>query len=135
MQIAILKNGQITVGDYRDLFPNTSFPASGPTDDWIAEHGWPVSLFKQHNRDTQRLEVCDPYIDGGTVYTMKVVDLTNDEIAANQAQANAARKTAILAELASIDLKSIRALRDGYQPKIDELDAQAAALRAEMAAL
>ncbi len=47
----------------------------------------------------------------------------------------AARKTAILAELESIDLKSIRALREGHRSRIDSLEAQAVALRLELAAL
>lgn len=41
----------------------------------------------------------------------------------------------VLADLQAIDLKSIRALREGFQPRIDELEAQAVALRAELAAL
>ena len=56
-------------------------------------------------------------------------------IAKSEADKIVQRRQEILASLASIDLKSIRALREGYQPKIDELDAQAATLRAEMAAL
>jgi hypothetical protein len=41
----------------------------------------------------------------------------------------------VLADLATIDLKSIRALRENYQPRIDELEAQAKALRTELAGL
>lgn len=44
-------------------------------------------------------------------------------------------RDAILAELQAIDTRSIRALREGNQQRIDELEAQAQALRAEMAAL
>jgi hypothetical protein len=54
---------------------------------------------------------------------------------ASDLQNRAARKTAILAELASIDLKSIRALREGNQQRIAELESQAVALRAELAVL
>lgn len=41
----------------------------------------------------------------------------------------------VLAELASIDMRSIRALREGNTVRIAELEAQAVALRAELAAL
>ena len=39
MLIAIV-NGQTVeqVGDYQALFPNTSFPSSGPTPEWMAEN-------------------------------------------------------------------------------------------------
>ncbi len=41
----------------------------------------------------------------------------------------------VLADLASIDMRSIRALREGNTARIAELEAQAVALRAELAAL
>lgn len=41
----------------------------------------------------------------------------------------------VLAELAAIDMRSIRALREGNTARIAELEAQAVALRAELAAL
>lgn len=44
-------------------------------------------------------------------------------------------RDAILADLAAIDTRSIRALREGNQRRIAELEAQAVALRAELAAL
>ncbi len=44
-------------------------------------------------------------------------------------------RDAILADLAAIDMRSIRALREGNAARIAELEAQAVALRAELAAL
>lgn len=41
----------------------------------------------------------------------------------------------VLADLQAIDTRSIRALREGNQQRIAELEAQAVALRAELAAL
>ena len=38
MNIAKLENGQIIVGNYKDLFPNTSFPVTGPNDDFFTEN-------------------------------------------------------------------------------------------------
>lgn len=84
MQIAVIENNAVArVGDYREVFPNTSFPASGPSDEWLAENGAKkVNLFKEHDRDTQRLEACDAYDDGDFVSVVQVVDLNDDELAA-----------------------------------------------------
>lgn len=84
MQIAIIENNAVArVGDYRELFPNTSFPASGPDDGFLADNNAKrVTLFKAHDRDTQRLEACDPYDDGEFVCAVQVVDLNADELAA-----------------------------------------------------
>ena len=74
MFIAKIENGVITVGNYRELFPNTSFPVTGPNDDFFAENGCAkVSIFKPHDRDTEMLIACDPYLEDGLVYTVQVV--------------------------------------------------------------
>jgi hypothetical protein len=73
MNIAKLENGTITVGHYRDLFPNTSFPISGPNDDFFTENGClKVSIFKEHDRNTEMLVACEPYEENGVVYTVEV---------------------------------------------------------------
>jgi len=73
MNIAKLENGSITVGDYRELFPQTSFPVTGPNDDFYAENSClKVSIFKEHDRATQMLVGCDPYEENGVVYTVRV---------------------------------------------------------------
>jgi hypothetical protein len=73
MNIAKLENGTITVGHYRDLFPNTSFPVSGPNNDFFAENGClKVSTFKEHDRATQMLVGCSAYQENGVVYTVTV---------------------------------------------------------------
>lgn len=75
MDIAKLENGSITVGDYRELFPNTSFPVTGPNDDFYAENSClKVSIFKEHDRNTQMLVGCDPYEENGMVYTVTIQD-------------------------------------------------------------
>lgn len=72
--------------DYRDAFSNTSFPPSGPSDDFLAEQGYAkVSVFKDHNRATQKLVNADPYYEAPFVYTVTVASKTADEIAAEQA--------------------------------------------------
>ena len=73
MNIAKLENGQIIVGNYKDLFPNTSFPVTGPNDDFFTENNClKVSVFKEHDRNTEMLVGCDPYEENGVVYTVEV---------------------------------------------------------------
>lgn len=90
MQIAILTS-PITVGDYRELFANTSFPPSGPSDEFLTENNAKkVNAFKAHDRLTQKLVSCDAYDDGEFVSLVQVVDLTAEEIqsAKDSAMAN-----------------------------------------------
>ena len=73
MDIAKIDNGSITVGDYRYLFPDTSFPVTGPNDDFYTENGClKVSVFREHDRASQMLVGCDPYIENDVVYTVRV---------------------------------------------------------------
>jgi len=82
MQIAILTN-PITVGDYRELFVNTSFSANGPSDEFLAENNAKkVNAFKAHDRLTQKLVQCAPYDDDEFVSMVQVESLTAEEIQA-----------------------------------------------------
>ena len=82
MQVAILTT-PITVGDYRELFPNTSFSVNGPSAEFLAaNNAKKVNLFKAHDRLTQKLVSCDAYDDGEFVSLAQVVDLTAEEIQA-----------------------------------------------------
>ena len=55
MQIAILTS-PITVGDYRELFGNTSFNGNGPSDEFLtANNAKKVNAFKTHDRLTHAL--------------------------------------------------------------------------------
>lgn len=82
MLIAKIEGETITVGDYRELFPNTSFCTDGPNADWFVENSCLiVTVFKRHDRATQRLVSCDPYIENNQVFIVKVADKTPEEIA------------------------------------------------------
>ena len=82
MQIAILTS-PITVGDYRELFSNTSFPSSGPSDEFLtANNAKKVNAFKAHDRLTQKLVSCSAYDDGEFVSIVQVADLSAEEIQA-----------------------------------------------------
>ena len=80
MQIAILTS-PITVGDYRELFADTSFNSNGPSDEFLADNNAKkVTLFKDHDRLTQKLVSCAPYDDGEFVSIVQVESLTAEEI-------------------------------------------------------
>ena len=70
-----------------------------------------------------------------------LIDLTPNEIAevakqtALAALPKARTRTDVLADLAAIDTKSIRALREGNATRIAELETQAQSLRTELGAL
>jgi len=82
MQIAILTS-PITVGDYRELFSNTSFNANGPSDEFLtANNAKKVNAFKTHDRLTQKLVSCSAYDDGEFVSVVQVADLSAEEIQA-----------------------------------------------------
>ena len=85
MLIAKIEDGQvINVSDYRDMFPNTSFPASGPDAEFLAANScMTVTVWKPYDQLTEKLASVPPYIEGDTVYTIAVEPLTPEEIEAN----------------------------------------------------
>ena len=101
MQIAILTN-PITVGDYRELFSNTSFTPSGPSDEFLtANNAKKVNAFKAHDKLTQKLVSCEAYDDGEFVSVVQVESLSAEEIQAAKdsamAQLRATRNALLLA--------------------------------------
>lgn len=100
-----------THSEIRVAHPDVSFPAS-ITDETLAAHGI-YPLTDGHDFG----EVAQAALDAKAV------------------QAIEQRKQAILADLAALDTKSIRALREGHRARIDALEEQAQALRTELAGL
>jgi len=101
MQVAILTN-PITVGDYRELFGNTSFNGNGPTDEFLtSNNAKKVNAFKAHDKMTQKLVSCSAYDDGAFVSVVQVADLSAEEIQAAKdsamAQLRATRNALLLA--------------------------------------
>lgn len=98
MEIAIVKDGQIIeIGHYKKLFSATSFPSTGPDADFMeANDALGVTIWKQHDKATQKLVSCDPYIEDNQVFTVEVADKTEEELAADVA----------------IEAASVRAKRD-----------------------
>lgn len=95
MNIAIVNsNGQIVKsGDYRAIFPNTSFRATGPSDEFLAENGaMRLEGWKPHDEDTEKLVQCSPYIENGRVYVVKVEPISQADIdSKNQIKADEVR--------------------------------------------
>jgi len=91
MKIAILDGDTIgDIADCKSLFPNTSFPKSGPDSEWLTlNSAAEVVTFLDFNAATQKNESVAPYLSDGKVYTRKVTDMTNAEKAAVVTAANA----------------------------------------------
>lgn len=115
MQVAIVLNGQVTaIGDYRTVFPNTSFPVSGPDATFLADqNAKKVSVFKDHNRATQKLVSCAPYVEGDWVYTVTVESKTAEDIAADNASKAAQKRAERDRALQACDWRAIRAAETG----------------------
>lgn len=105
MLIAKIENGQVyTVADYTALFPNTSFPSTGPSPEFLAENScMTVTVFKPYDANTQKLVPADPYIEGDTVYTVQVAELTPEEIAAQEASKKSKVKAQAMTMLSETD--------------------------------
>jgi len=99
MLIAKIENDAIQqVADYRAMFPNTSFPVTGISAEFMAEHGLVgVTVWKPHTA-AQRLVPCDPYLEDGQVFTVRVEDKAEDELAAEAAAEAAAKSATVRAE-------------------------------------
>ena len=83
------------VGEHKKLFPNVSFPKTGPDDDWLNQNSVKiVSVYKEYDKATQRLvTVEEPYIEGDFVYAVQVVDLTAQEQSDNANTQNSMMST------------------------------------------
>lgn len=89
MLIAKIENGKVSaVAHYQQLFPNCSFPSNGPSNEWMQENNClEVITWKQHDNSTQKLSPIDPYIEDEQVYTVIVVEKTQEELNAQTAAA------------------------------------------------
>jgi len=95
MQIARL-DGTTVVGmaDHNKLFPNVSFPSTGPDATWLADNSCAeVVKFLAFDSATQKSEGVDPYLENGKVYTQRVVDLSADDLASRTAALEASNRS------------------------------------------
>ena len=119
MKIARLDGSTIAeIAEHKSLFPNTSFPKSGPDADWLAANLCAeVVVFLAYDSATQKNESVTPYLSDGKVYTRRVTDMTSDERAAVVTAANTATAQRNRAErdkrLAQCDWVVTKALESG----------------------
>ena len=98
----VYKDGRIA--HYKEMFPNVSFPSTGPSDEYLAEqNAYKVNVFKPHDRDTEKLVASDPYIEDGWAYTVRIEPLTQAEIQAKRDSLAAQVRSQRNALLASTD--------------------------------
>jgi hypothetical protein len=109
MIVAIVNNGAIEqTGDLYVLFANVSFPASGPSAEWMAENNLvPVTYFKAHDAATQKLVSCEAYLEGGDVYAVNVESLSADELTAKDEATKAGNRNVRNSKLALCDWTQI----------------------------
>jgi hypothetical protein len=113
MLIAQIEGTDILVADYQELYPNTSFPASGPDAEWLAENDcMMVSVWLPYDQNTQKLVPASPYIDGDYVYTIVVEPMTPEEIAAREQSQKAQVKAQAASLLTATDWTTIPDVSD-----------------------
>jgi len=124
MFVAKVVDGQIAnTGKLADMYPNTSFPANGASDQWMTDNNIQViKSYRAYDKATQKLTTVTPYLDGGEVYDVQVEDLTDAEIAA-KTSAETTRKEA-----------AVRKQRDRLLAETDYLALSDTTLTTEMAA-
>ena len=88
MKYAIVDGTTVTkTGTIRELFPNTSFPKSGPPASFISDNNV-VELVESLSitLPDQKLTKVDAYVDSGKAYSVKVETCTDEEKATNIAK-------------------------------------------------
>lgn len=112
MLIARVQDEQvIEVADCTAMFPNTSFPSTGPDAEFMAENNCMyVNTFKPYDQNTEKLISVAPYLQVNDpanplqwVYTVDVTPLTPEEIAQREASAKQANKMQAEALLQATD--------------------------------
>lgn len=114
MQVAKIENGAIAaVDDHRAMFPNVSFPPTGPSEQFMEENNIVyVNSFIDHNPNVQRLISVEPYISEGVVYNVAVQIIPEGELYAI-AQAQQAQLVASFTDSAQQHLDAFAKTR-GY---------------------
>jgi hypothetical protein len=110
----VYKDG--VVADYREFFKGTSFPASGISDSFLAENNAvKVSVFLPHDRATEKLVSCDPYVQDGFAYTIQVAPKTEEELTADRESKSAEVRKQRDELLAQSDWRVIKAMEQNGQ--------------------
>ena len=101
MQIAIVNNSVIAeMGDIRAMFPNVSFPITGPDSAFLSENSaMEVIQWTPFDPTTEKQETAEPYIKDGKVYTCKTVLKTTEELAEDTAKAQEVFTASIVSQV------------------------------------
>jgi len=95
MRIAKVSGDNIQIRDHTFFFPNTSFPKSGPNQDFLDMNGY-LRVFDSvpYDASTQKMVPITPTVAAGAVYTVEAQDLSSDELSAiNDATAASMRNS------------------------------------------
>lgn len=86
MRLAIVENEQIlTLGDSSELFPNISFPPTGPNSEFLLENSaMEVVSWEMFDGSSEKQITVEPYIKEGKVYTCITLPKTLEELAAEE---------------------------------------------------
>lgn len=105
MLIAKVQDNQVLeVADYRAMFPNTSFPPSGPSESFMADNDLlGVTVWKAHDLEAEKLVPAEPYIENSQVFTVAVAPLTEEELQARADSKAASVRAERNARLAACD--------------------------------
>ena len=82
MKIGKIVDSKIQISNIYTLFPNTSFPDSGPPDSFIQENElYKVEEIPQYDEQTQKVVVLsEPIIKNNLVYTFEIIEKSEEEI-------------------------------------------------------
>jgi len=85
MKYAIIDGTTVTkTGTIYELFPNTSFPKSGPPASFVSENNLlEITEWLATSKPDQKLTYVDVYLDSGKAYSVKVETCTDEEKATN----------------------------------------------------
>jgi len=78
---AVVENNQIkSIGDITILFPNTSFPSTEEYGDFLKDNNlYPVTTSLEYNSNTEKLVPCEPYLQSGKVYNVRVESISIED--------------------------------------------------------
>lgn len=85
MEIAVIQEDTIVqIGHYKSIFPNVSFPTTGPDKSFMESNSvLGVTVWKPHDSITQKLVSCNPYIEDDQVFTVEVVQKSQEDLDAD----------------------------------------------------
>lgn len=132
----IIEDQVVDIADYRAMFISNVFPPEGPSDEWMASQGVKrVSVFREHDQETQKLVACSPVIDGDWVYTVAVEPMTAEDLAAREANKKGEVKRIAMQKLQDTDWCEMPSVRDTTKPLYLTNGAEYDAYRSQLRAL